>query len=412
MSRVDTTSWPERFGRVIPWGSSTISKAPTLLPDEPEVVVRGQGCRIWDDRGREFIDFRNSLGPVTLGYRYPAVDEAIRRQLDNGISFGHPHPLEVEAAELICSLVPGAEQARFLKTGGEALAAVIRMARAYTARDHVIHIGYNGWLNALAPGGPVLPGRQAEDLPGVPATIAGLHHRASWNDAAGVAALLDEHAGQVAAVVVAADYAGMAAGSEFYPALRELTREAGALLIYDEIVTGFRIAVGGVQEYFGVLPDLAVFSKGIANGMPISAYVGRREVMAACGPGGVTISSTFGGETLSLAAAIACLTTYRDENVVEHLWAMGQRMWTGLDELFDGAAIPLRMKGFWPCPTFTAVEGADAGEWVTPFLRLAFKHGVSLYTVPYVNFSHSEQDIDEALERLGKACAELAATRG
>lgn len=393
----------------MPWGSSTISKAPSLLPEEPEVIVRGRGCRIWDDQGREFIDFRNSLGPVTLGYCFPAVDEAIKRQLENGISFGHPHPLELEAAELICSLVPGAEQARFLKTGGEALAATIRIARTYTGRDHVIHIGYNGWLNALAPGGPVLPGRQAADLPGVPAAIAGLHHRASWNDAAGVKALLDQYEGQVAAVMVAADYADMAAGSEFYPRLRALTQDAGALLIYDEIVTGFRIALGGAQEYFGVLPDLSVFSKGIANGMPISAYVGRRDVMAACGPGGVSISSTFGGETLSLAAAIACLTTYRDQDVVQHLWTMGQRMWSGLNSIFAESRIPLQVKGFWPCPAFTTVDGADGGQWLTPFMRLAFKHGVSLYNVSYVNFSHSEQDIDEALERLDKASAELAA---
>ncbi|MBM7784769.1 aminotransferase class III-fold pyridoxal phosphate-dependent enzyme [Tenggerimyces flavus] len=394
----------------MPWGSSTISKAPVLLPEEPEVIVRGNGCRIWDDQGREFIDFRNSLGPVTLGYRYPAVDEAIRRQLENGISFGHPHPLELEAAELICDLVPGAEQARFLKTGGEALAATIRMARAHTGRDHIVHIGYNGWLNALAPGGPVLPGRQATDLPGVPAAIAGLHHRASWNDAAGVDALLDEHEGQVAAIMVAADYATMALGADFYPQLRALADAAGALLIYDEIVTGFRIALGGAQEYFGVLPDLAVFSKGIANGMPISAYVGRRDVMAACGPGGVTVSSTFGGETLSLAAAIACMTTYRDHDVVQHLWDTGQRMWSGLNSIFTESGIPLQIKGFWPCPTFTTVDGTDAGQWLTPFVRMAFKHGVSLYTVPYVNFSHSAQDIDEALERLGKACAELSTT--
>ena len=372
-------------------------------------MVRGDGCRIWDDLGREFIDFRNGLGPVTLGYRFPAVDEAIRRQLDNGISFGHPHPLECEAAELLCTLVPNAEQARFLKTGGEAIAATIRMARTYTGRDHIIHIGYNGWLNALAAGGPVLPGRPATEAPGLPSGISGLHHRADWGDIASVETVLDRHGGGVAAVVVAADYATLAKGSEFYAELRDLTRSAGVLVIYDEIVTGFRIAIAGVQEYFGVPPDLAVFSKGMANGMPISAYVGSRDVMAACGPGGASISSTFGGETLSLAAAIACMTTYRDEDVVGQLWEMGRRMWGGLNGLFTDAGIPLSLRGFWPCPALTTTGSAAPHQWLTPFLRLAFKHGVSLYTVPYVNFSHTEQDIAEALERLGHACAELAA---
>lgn len=400
--------WADRFAAIMPCGSSTTSKAPTLLPDEPEVIVRGDGCRVWDDRGREFIDFRNGLGPVTLGYRYPAVDEAIRRQLLAGITFGHPHPLECQAAELLCELVPHADQARFLKTGGEALAATIRIARAATGRDHIVHIGYNGWLNALAPGAPPLPGAEPRTLPGVPAPLAALHHHAAWNDPGSVQAVIDRHPGDVAAVVVAADYPGMAAGHEFYPQLRQLTTAAGALLIYDDIVTGFRIATGGVQEYFGVAPDLAVFSKGIANGMPLSAYTGRQEIMAACGPGGTSISSTFGGETLSLAAAIACLNTYREHDVPARLWERGRRMWGGLDQIFATAGLPLRTRGFAPCPALTVVDGADPSVWLPAFLRAAYRNGVSLYTVSYVNYSHSERDIDEALHRLGKACAELA----
>jgi glutamate-1-semialdehyde 2,1-aminomutase len=396
--------WTERFNRVMPSGSSTTSKAPTLLPDEPAVIVRGDGCRVWDDRGREFIDFRNGLGPVTLGYRYPAVDEAIRRQLADGITFGQPHPLECAAAELICDLVPCAEQARFLKTGGEAIAATIRIARAYTGRDHIVHIGYSGWLNALAAGGPTLPGRATAELPGVPKAISGLHHRAGWNDIDSVREIFGRFPGRVAAVVVAADYADMAAGAGFYPRLRELTREYGALLIYDEIVTGFRIAIGGAQEYFGVEPDLAVFSKGIANGMPLSAYVGGREVMSACDPARASISSTFGGETLSLAAAVACMTTYRDQPVVEHLWEQGGRFWNGVNELFATHQIPLRAKGFWPCPMLSTV---DSRRWTTSFLRLAYRHGVSLYTVSYVNYSHSAADIDTALDRLDRACRDL-----
>lgn len=397
--------WNQRLTRIMPSGSSTTSKAPIALPDEPEVIVRGSGCRVWDGEGREYIDFRNGLGPVTLGYGFPAVDEAIRRQLRNGITFGHPHPLECEAAELICDLVPAAEQARFLKTGGEAMAAAIRIARAYTGRDHIVHIGYNGWLNALAPGAPALPGWPAKSLPGVPGSISRLHHRADWNDIDMLEQLLEQQPGQVAAVAVAADYVDMAAGHEIYPRLRELTRSAGALLIYDDIVTGFRIAVAGIQEYFGVEPDLAVFSKGIANGMPLSAYVGSREVMSACDPARASISSTFGGETLSLAAAIACMSTYRDQPVVEHLWDQGARMWNGLNALFRKSGLPLTVRGFWPCAALTASDRALVPE----FLRHAFRHGVSLYNVSYVNFSHADADIDEALDRLGRACAELAA---
>jgi glutamate-1-semialdehyde 2,1-aminomutase len=399
-------AWVERSRAVMPWGSSTCSKAPGLLPEEPGVIVKGAGCRVWDADGREFIDFRNGLGPVTLGYQFPAVDEAIRKQLESGIVFGHPHPLECEVAELVCELVPCAEQARFLKTGGEAIAAAIRLARHYTGRDHIIQIGYNGWLNSLAAGGAALPGRQAASVPGVPQSVSALHHPAAWNDLRGLERLFDEYDGQVAALIVAADYAGMEEGHTFYPAIRALTRKHGSVLIFDEIVTGFRIAVGGVQEYFGVVPDLAVFSKGIANGMPLSVYAGSKEIMKACDVGGAIITSTFGGEALSLAAAKACIATYRNHDVVGHLWKQGERMWSALNRLFAAYGIPLEVRGFRPCPSLVQLPGADGG-WKERFFRLAYRYGVSLYHVSYVNFSHSESDIDEALSRLEFACEQL-----
>jgi glutamate-1-semialdehyde 2,1-aminomutase len=398
-------AWAARLERVIPWGSSTCSKKPRYLPEEPGVIVRGRGCRVWDADDREFIDFRLGLGPVTLGYGHPVVDEAIRAQLENGIVFGHPHPLEGEVAELLAEAIPCAEQVRFLKTGGEAVAACIRLARAYTGRERVVQIGYNGWLNALAPSGRVTPGFPVNGMPpGVPQALAGLHHACAWNDRAAVERVFTEYPGEIACVVVAAAYADMAAGAEFYPFLRHLTSRYGALLIYDEIVTGFRVAVGGVQEYFGVLPDLAVFSKGIANGMPLAAYLGQREVMQ--GLERVVVSSTFAGETLSLAAARAVLRTYRAEDVAGHLWRQGEAMWTGLNTLFRRHELPAVVQGFWPCPQIR-FSGPDATTVRERFFRAAYRHGVSLYDVPYVSFSHREPDIAEALERLDRACREV-----
>lgn len=401
------SDWGMRFDRIMPFGSSTSSKRARLTPEEPTVIVRGDGCRVVDDQDREFIDFRNSLGPVTLGYRYPAIDQAIREQLDRGIVFGHPHPIECEVAERFCDLVPGMEQARFLKTGGEAIAAAIRIARAHTGRDRIIQVGYNGWLNSLGGGGVVLPG-QAGAVAGVPKALSELHHPAAWNDVAGVERILAEHPGQIAAIVVAADYAGIGAGWRFYPALRKLADDHGALLIFDEIVTGFRIAIGGVTEYFGVHPDLAVFGKGIANGMPISVYAGRREVMAACGPGGAVISSTFGGETLSLAAARAAMDVYVEESVVGYLWREGERFWGQVDRDLADQGVPITIKGYSPCPAFVAAEDAPAGV-LDRFFRAAFRHGVSLYTISYVNFSHRPEDLDEARDRLLRAASDVAA---
>lgn len=395
-------SWTDRLDDVMPWGSSTCSKAPTLLPDEPAVIVRGDGCRVWDDRGREFIDFRNALGPVTLGYRFPAVDNAVRAQLDRGILYGHPHPLECEVAELLRDAIPCAEQVRFLKTGGEAVAACVRLARAYTGRDHVIQVGYNGWLNSLAAGTRVLPGQTAAAAPpGVPLALARLHHACPWNDPAAMERVFDEFPGEIAAVVVAADYRQMDAGATYYPAVRALADRHGAVLVFDEIVTGFRLARGGAQEYFGVIPDMAVYAKGIANGLPLSAYVGRKDLMQTSRT--AIVSTTYGGETLTLAGARAALETYRDHDVIGHLWRQGGRLWPAVNRLLAERGVGARLEGLWPCPAWTFAD-ADLRQ---RFLRACYRAGLSLYDVSYVNFSHRDADVDEAVARFARACDDL-----
>lgn len=396
-----TTGWRQRALAVMPVGSSTNSKAPTLLPDEPEVIVRGHGCRVWDDRGREFIDYRCALGPVTLGYADPTVDAAIRAQLDDGILFGHPHPLETTTAELFCSLVPGAEAARFLKTGGEALAAVIRIARAHTGRDRVVQIGYNGWLNSLAAGARVLPGATTDAVPGVPAALAALHHAVDWEDRATLDRLFLTRGSEIAVILVAADYPAIPEAAGFYRYLRDLADRHGALLAYDEMVTGFRVAIGGMAEATGVLPDLSVFGKGIANGMPLAVYCGRREVLGVLDRGEVVVTSTYGGETLSLAAATATMTAIRDRDVIARLLASGTRLQNGLNAVFAETGSGIRLVGHPACPQFV---GADAE--IQAFLRAAFRHGLSFYRVVYVNAAHTDADIDETLRRAALAARE------
>lgn len=403
----------DHANRVMPHGvGSTNSKTPHLLPEEPVAIERGKGCRVWDIDGREFIDFRNGLGPVTLGYQFPEVDKAIRGQLSQGIVYGHPHPLEFEVAERLTDLIPCAEQARFLKTGGEALAACIRIARYYTGRDHVIQIGYNGWLNNLANGAQMPSGQTATSgAPGVPDSLGALHHVCTWNDVQRLENLFAEHPGEIAAIVVAANYIDMEAGRDFYPALRKIANQHGCLLIFDEIVTGFRVAIGGVQEFFNITPDLAVFSKGMANGMPLSAFVGKRDIMNCCDREGVIISSTFGGETLSLAAAKAALSVYTERNVIDHLWRQGKNMWQSVNQLFSRYRIPMEVKGFWPCPAFVVDPGGNPSIRDT-FFRAAYRHGVSLYNVSYVNFSHQDADIEDALTRLEQACEDIHQKEG
>ena len=398
-------TWHERLRAVIPWASSTCSKSPRFTPEEPAVIVRGKGCRVWDADDREFIDYRNALGPVTLGYAFPPTDEAIRAQLENGILFGHPHPLEGEVAEMLCEVLPCAERARFLKTGGEAAAACIRLARYHTGRDHVVHIGYNGWLNSLAGGGRVLPGQAAESAPpGVPLALSALHHNVGWNRPDELSDLLSRFGDRIAAVVVASDYADIEAGRSFYPFVRELTERHGNVLIFDEIVTGFRVAIGGVQEYFGVTPDLAVFAKGVANGMPLSVYAGKAEIMEKLDK--AIVSSTYGGETLSLAAARAVIRIYTEEDVIGHLWTRGERLVHGLNERFREHGLPMECRGYLCCPQIAFLQDAPS-DLAERFQRAAYRNGVSLYTVMYVNFSHQDADIDETVERIGKGLKEL-----
>ncbi len=176
-------------------------------------------------------------------------------------------------------------------------------------------------------------------------------------------------------------------------------------MIFDEIVTGFRLAIGGAQEYFGVTPDLAVFAKGIANGMPLAAYVGRRAIMKNLND--VIVSSTYGGETLSLAAAKAAITVYRDEDVIGHLWRQGETLCKGLDALFAEHGVPVRMAGYFPCSTFRKRPDAP-DDIMERIFSAAYRNGLSIYNNLYINFSHSDSDMEEALERWEKACIEIA----
>ncbi len=395
----------EKLNTYVAGGSGTGSKKARLLPEEPSVIVRGKGCRVWDADGRQFIDYRNGLGPVTLGYCHPEVNEAVKKQLEKGIVFGHPGILEAEAAERLCETIPCAEKIRFIKTGGEAVAACIKIARAATGREHVVQIGYNGWLNVLSAGARVNPRDTSEGVPkGIAESLSKLHHTVGWNDCDTVEKLFDAYPGEIAALVVASDYARMEDGTKFYPFLREITKINGSVLIFDEIVTGFRIAKAGAQEYFHVVPDMAVFAKGMANGMPLAAYCGKAELMNEVDKG-TSISSTYAGEQLSLAATMAVLDIYQKNDVVGYLKKTGARLWGEVNALFKKYDIPLSYQGFPQCPALVA--DGDAAGLVDEYHRSSYGNGVSLYNVNYVNFSHGDHDVEETVERLEKAVSSI-----
>lgn len=351
---------------------------------------------MWDCDGNEYIDFRCALGPVTLGYQTPQVNEAIVEQLRRGISFGQPTRLEFELAEKLVQVIPCAEAVRYLKTGGEAMAAAIRLARAATGRSVILTCGYHGWINATAGAGQLPALRENQ-------------WAFDYGDEPGLAALFEQHRGKVAAVTLAGAYGVMRLGDSFPQQLRQLAEENGSLLIVDEIVTGFRLALGGWHDYYQTSADLAVFSKGIANGMPLSVLTGRADLLSQSASEAV-VSSTFSGESLSIAAALAVLDVYRGQGVIEHLWKTGKIFMDACNVLFQEHGIPASFRGLPPCPAliFDPPEGSkDAQRWQRALFRALYRHGVSMYLVAYVNFSHKAADIEEALRRIAAACPEV-----
>lgn len=393
-------SWQlwERAQKVIPMATQTHSKAAreALRGIEPCFIARGQGGHVWDVDGREYLDFRCSLGPITLGHRFPAVEAAVREQIDSGTVFSYPHPLEVEVAEALVEVIPCAEMVRFLRTGGEAMSATMKLARAFTGRDRILKCGYHGWLTTMTGDG-------------VPEAVRSVHTELGWGAVDTFRAELEADAGNIAAITVAYAYSAGEAAGEFLQALRDLADRYDTLLIFDEIVTGFRLANGGAQERFGVTPDLAVFSKGMANGWPIATYLGRAEVMQTVRK--AVISSTFGGETTGLAAAKAALEVYRTEDVIGHLDRLGTRMRDGYNAAFEAAGAPAKAVGLPPCPqiVWSASETHSAGELALRLDAELLRRGVITYGVMYVNYSHTDADLDALLERLADALVAMRA---
>ena len=383
---------------IIPGGSQTMSKRATAfaLGAMPIYIERAEGCRVWDVDGKEYIDFVNGLGPITLGYCYPAVDEAVREQLAKGSIYPMLSPLEVEAARAIIGCVPCAEMVRFLKTGAEATAAAARIARGYTDKDLIVSQGYHGWLDTWAAANNPPADR------GVPKCMRGSIASFGFGAFEGdncLEAVLERNKGEVAGIILEpVTYAATDSG-EFLRWARELADKHRVPLIYDEIVSGFRVSLGGAQEHFGVIPDIAVFAKGISNGLPLAAVAGKREIMKVAGE--LVISSTYGGDALSLAAVVACLREYRQKDVIPHLWAMGERLMSGANRIAAEVGLALTFRG-WPVMSSFAFGYAPEvnQDLMTLLLQEMAKRGVLIRRggLNFINYSHKSEHIDATLD--------------
>lgn len=402
----------ERARQLMPWGTQTNAKRPdeALTGDMPFFIERADGCRVQDVDGRWFIDYRSALGPIILGYRHPAVDEAVRTQMEKGVLFSMASPLELEVAESLTALIDGLEQVRFMKTGNDANSAAVRLARAYTGRDHLVTCGYHGYSDWFACGAGEAPSWFARERNGVPRALDALVTRIPYGDVEAAERLFAEKGDEVAGVIMVPYDWGAHVARDFVERMRALTREHGALLIFDQVLTGFRLALGGAQEYFGIVPDLATYAKALANGYPISAFGGRRDVMAML-DGNVTITTTYAGETLSLAAAKATLGVLQTEPVIEHIWAMGERLQQGFDAAAKDLGLAGRSFGLPPAPQFRFSDDEATDEAAQQvFFRELYRRGIFANPSFLLNYAHQPTDIEETVEAMREALGVVAET--
>lgn len=383
--------------KLIPWGTQTNAKRPFPQFDEtmPKFIVRGKGCRIWDMEGKEYIDYRLALGPVTLGYCYEEVDEAVREQMKNGVLFSMASPIELELAQLLHEIVPNAEMVRFMKTGEDANLSNIRIARAYTKRDMILMSGYHGYPDWFA----------TEDSPnnGVPEFMKDYVKVIPWGNFEEAERLIRTYHERLACVISIPYDMGEDVHGTYIKHLRALTRQYGVLLVIDEVWTGFRLALGGAQELFGVDADLASYAKAMANGYPISTYLGKREYMQSLDR--FKMTTTYAGETLSIAAALATLKIMKREKVHEHINAMGKRLMDGFTMIARELGVEGYAAGLPPASylKFNTPDPAYNARLEYLWFRELFREGIFVMLRWFISYSHSEKDIDESIGKAKRA---------
>lgn len=391
-SLAQSQAWMARARKVIPGCAQTFSKGPMLFVQgvAPNFLVRAEGAQVWDVDGHRYLDYILGLGPIVLGHGYAAVDDAVRAQMSRGMSFSLPHPVEVELAEKLCARVPCAEMVRYGKNGSDVTAAAVRVARAWTGRDKIACCGYHGWQDWYI-------GSTSRHR-GVPAAVRALTLPFPYNDLAALRRLFEAHPEQIAGVIM--EPVTFQSPQEGYLAgVKELCQRHGTLLIFDEIVTGFRLALGGAQERFGVTPDLACFGKGLANGYPLSAITGRADIMQEFNE--VFFSFTHGGEALSLTAGLATLQVAEEKDLPAHLWRIGARLQNETNRLLAQRQLAPRAVCVglppWTAIRFMDAEGRDSMLLRSLFQQEAIKRGLLTHGNHMLSLSHTEAIIDETL---------------
>jgi glutamate-1-semialdehyde-2,1-aminomutase len=387
----------EEAKRIIPGGVTNARHPTKFYPGHyPIFMHRGKGCHVWDVDENEYIDWILSFGPIILGHAHPRVDRSVRAALARGFCFTMVHPVQNELARLLVEIIPCAEMVRFLVGGSDVTAAAIRIARIYTGREKIVRWGYHGWHDWCYGGGGT--DRSASGVPeGVKRDILGF----TYNDLGSLEGVFKKHRGRIAGVIMQPYEASHEWPNEgFLEGVRRIVHENGAVLIFDEIRTGFRMALGGAQEYFGITPDLAAVSKAIANGYPISAVVGKREIMRVAAD--TRLSSTFLVNSFPMFAAIETIRELQEKDGVTRMWSMGEKLMEGLRGIIDECGVDAEVIGAPPLPLlrFTDPHEDRRENLKGTFFKETTKRGVLFHPNHcwFLSLAHTRRDIDNTLE--------------
>lgn len=391
---------------LIPGGAHTYAKGDDQYPEKsPLFIVRGKGCHVWDLDGNEFVEYGMGLRAVTLGHAFEPVVHAAYQQMQLGSNFTRPAKIEVETAEAFLKIITGADMVKFAKNGSDVSTAAVKLARAFTGRDLIAICGdqpffsTDDWFIGTT-----------EIRAGIPQSVIDMTVKFPYNDLASLRELFDRHPGKIACVVMEAETMTPPAPG-YLRAVKELCEERGSVLIFDEMITGFRWHLGGAQASHGVVPHLSVFGKAMGNGFAISALAGKRQIMRL---GGLDhdqsrvflLSTTHGAETHALAASLETMRIYREHGVVEFLWRQGERLSAGINQLISrhGIANHFELAGR-PCNLIyrtNDAQGKSSQAFRTLFLQELIRAGI-LAPSFVVSFSHSDDDIDRTIDVVDRA---------
>jgi len=387
---------------LIPALSQTFSKSPSSFVEGvfPVYVEKADGCFIFDVDGNRYLDYLMALGPIVLGYNYESVNKAIKEQLEKGIIFSLPHPKEIEAAEALKRIIPCAEMTRFTKTGSDAVTGAVRAARAITKKDVILYCGSGGvWDDWFT----IITNRNQ----GIPKFNKELIQTFDYNNISQLEELFRKYKNQVATVIMEPTVHDLPENN-FLENVRKISHENESLFIFDEILTGFRLSKGGGQEYFNVIPDMATFAKGIGNGMPLGAIVGKTEYMKIFEQ--VFVSTTYGGEALSLAACVATVNEFEKHDVCGHMWKMGSILKEGFNKIAKEKNLDAECIGLPPRLQLILKDetGNDSLLFKSLFIQELVENGIFMHPhAILLCYKHSKDEIEFTLREIEKALSIL-----